>query len=181
MNPLHDIADDRIQPDKFVAVIEIPKGSRSKFEIDKDSGMIMLDRVLQTSCRYPINYGFIPRTLCEDGDALDVCVLGGETVYPLTLVNCRPVGVIEMVDNGERDEKIIAIPLYKGNIFSEYNKITDINEVPKYIINEITHFMRVYKDLSKDNNVVVGEIKGRAASEKYIKEAKELYKKSTKK
>ena len=110
MNIWHDIAAERIRPSNFEALIEIPKGSKAKYELDKDTGLLKLDRVLYTSTVYPANYGFIPRTLADDGDPLDVLVLCNETIYPMTLVNCYPIGVIKMIDSGALDEKIIAIP-----------------------------------------------------------------------
>ena len=111
MNIWHDISPERIAFDRFEALIEIPKGSKAKYELDKNTGLVRLDRVLYTSTVYPANYGFIPRTLADDGDPLDVLVLTNETIYPMTLVNCFPIGVIKMIDGGEQDEKIIAIPV----------------------------------------------------------------------
>ena len=109
MNIWHDINSNRINDNDFVAVIEIPKGSKTKYEVDKESGFLMLDRVLSTSTQYPLNYGFIPKTLSGDGDPLDVLVLCSETINPLTLVRCYPIGIIYMLDNGKTDEKIIAL------------------------------------------------------------------------
>ena len=109
-NIWHDISPSRIQPDDFVAVIEIPKGSKKKYELDKETGLIILDRVLHTSTHYPANYGFIPRTYGDDGDPLDVLVLCSEEMDPLTLVRCYPIGYISMLDGGKNDEKIVAIP-----------------------------------------------------------------------
>ena len=109
-NIWHDISPSRIQPEDFVAVIEIPKGSKKKYELDKETGLIILDRVLHTSTHYPANYGFIPRTYGDDGDPLDVLVLCSEEIDPLTLVRCYPIGYISMLDGGKNDEKIIAIP-----------------------------------------------------------------------
>ena len=110
MNIWHDIPDERISPDNFFAVIEIEKGSKVKYELDKETGMLMLDRVLYTSTHYPASYGFIPRTYADDGDPLDVLVLCSEPIIPMSLVQVYPFGVISMVDNGRNDEKIIAIP-----------------------------------------------------------------------
>ena len=110
MNILHDIDPKRISPNDFIAVVEIPKGSKNKYELDKETGLIILDRVLYTSTHYPANYGFIPLTFADDLDPLDVVVLCSEPLDPLTLVRCYPVGVIKMLDNGRSDEKIIAIP-----------------------------------------------------------------------
>ena len=174
MNPWHDIHPSKIKAEEFLTVIEITKGSKNKYEICKDSGMLLLDRVLSTATRYPCNYGFIPKTLSEDGDPLDVLVLGSEEVLPLTLVKCAPIGLIEMIDNGERDEKIIAVPIYKGSVYAQFK---DVSEISASIVNEIMHFLRVYKDLEKDNKVEIKPLKGRNNAIKIIKEAMDLYKK----
>jgi len=166
MNILHDIDDKRITPEEFVAVIEIPTGSKVKYEIDKETGMIMLDRILGSGFSYPMNYGFIPRTLCEDGDALDVFVVTGKTLYPLSLVKCKPLGLIRMVDCGERDEKIIAVPCDDPN-----------NELPKNVVTEITCFLKNYKSDNPKKIVEVKAFEGRDAAVAIIKEAKDLYKK----
>ena len=110
MNLWHDIAPARVRPEDFFAVIEIEKGSKNKYEMDKETGALRLDRILYTSTHYPANYGFIPRTWADDGDPLDVLVLCSECIRPLSLVECYPIGVISMEDSGSLDEKIIAIP-----------------------------------------------------------------------
>lgn len=143
MNIWHDINPDRITPDEFVAVVEISKGSKKKYELDKETGLIKLDRILYTSTHYPANYGFIPRTYGDDKDPLDVLVLCSEPLEPLTLVKCYPIGVMKMIDNGMGDEKIIAIP-YDDPTYNSYN---DISELPNHIFAEIQHFFMVYKDL----------------------------------
>ncbi|MBR2480880.1 MAG: inorganic diphosphatase, partial [Clostridia bacterium] len=109
-NIWHDISRERINVDDFLAVIEIPKGSKNKYELDKETGCLILDRVLFTSTHYPANYGFIPRTFAEDLDPLDVLVLSSEVIVPLALCRCYPIGMISMTDNGFEDTKIIAIP-----------------------------------------------------------------------
>ena len=119
MNIWHDIDEKRIHPEDFISVIEIKKGSKKKYELDKETGFIILDRILYTSTHYPANYGFIPRTLADDGDPLDVLVLSNEEIDPLVLVRCYPIGVITMLDNGKNDEKIIAIP-YEDPMFNTY-------------------------------------------------------------
>ena len=126
MNIWHDIDRERIKPESFMAVIEITKGSKNKYELDKQTGLLILDRVLYTSTHYPANYGFIPLTYAEDNDPLDVLVLCQECIDPMTLVKCFPIGVIKMIDNGDVDEKIIAIPI-KDPSLSDYN---DIQELP---------------------------------------------------
>ena len=106
MNIWHDIDPSRITPSNFEALVEIPKGCKAKYELDKETGILKLDRVLYTSTVYPANYGFIPRTLADDGDPLDVLILCNESIYPMTLMNCYPIGVIKMIDSGALDEKI---------------------------------------------------------------------------
>lgn len=149
-NIWHGIQPARITPRDFIGVIEIPKGSKMKYELDKETGLLILDRVLYTSTHYPANYGFIPRTYGDDLDPLDVLVLCSESLAPMTLVRCYPIGVIRMVDNGRNDEKIIAIP------FSDptYNQFQSIDELPKHVFNEMAHFFSVYKALEKKETVV---------------------------
>ena len=143
MNILHDINPNRINEDKFVAVIEISKGSKNKYELDKETGLLLLDRVLFTSTHYPANYGFVPRTLSEDGDPLDVFVYCTQEIQPMSLVECRPIGAIDMVDNNQIDTKLIAVPLGDPT-YSAYNEIDDL---PPHLIDELMHFLRVYKEL----------------------------------
>ncbi len=150
MNIWHDINKKRIAPRKFEALIEIPKGSKAKYELDKETGLLKLDRILYTSTVYPANYGFIPRTLADDGDPLDVLVLCNETIYPMTLMQCYPIGVIKMIDGGSLDEKIIAIP-FKDPM---YNTYLDIHELPKHIFDEMMHFFEVYKKLEHKKTTV---------------------------
>ncbi len=150
MNIWHDISPKRITPKDFVAVIEISKGSKIKYELDKATGMIMLDRILYTSTHYPANYGFIPRTYADDKDPLDVLVLCSETLYPKTLVRCYPIGVIRMIDNDRQDNKIIAIPFDDPT----YNTYRDIDELPTHIFDEMMHFFRVYKELENKSTAV---------------------------
>ncbi len=149
-NIWHDIDPKRITPTDFVCVIEIPKGSKKKYELDKETGLLILDRVLYTSTHYPANYGFIPRTYGDDLDPLDVLVLCSESIAPLTLARCYPIGVIRMIDNGRGDEKIIAIPFNDPT----YNQYRNINELPNHIFDEMSHFFSVYKALEKKETVV---------------------------
>ncbi len=143
MNIWHDISKERITTNDFMAVIEIERGSKKKYELDKETGILALDRVLYTSTHYPANYGFIPRTYAEDDDPLDVLVLCSEPIEPMVLVRCFPIGVITMVDNSRNDEKIIAIP-FGDPMYSGYN---DISVLPQHIFNEMKHFFSVYKAL----------------------------------
>ena len=155
MNIWHDIDPKRITPTDFMALIEIPKGSKNKYELDKETGLVMLDRVLHTSTHYPANYGMIPRTYADDYDPLDVLVLCSEPLHPSTLVRCYPIGAIKMIDNGANDEKIIAIPFGDPT----YNSYKDISELPKHILDEMAHFYTVYKQL-ENKTTAVDEIIG---------------------
>lgn len=150
MNIWHDISPDEITPNNFSAVIEISKGSRCKYELDKKTGMLRLDRVLYTATHYPANYGFIPRTYADDGDPLDVLVICSEQIIPMTLVQVYPIGAMRMIDGGKLDDKIIAVP------FSDptYKDIRSINELPPHIFDEIMHFFTVYKQLENKQTAV---------------------------
>lgn len=164
MNIWHDIDSSRINPLDFTVVIEIPKGSKAKYELDKQTGFLILDRILHTSTHYPANYGFIPRTYADDGDPLDVLVLSSEIMYPLTLVRCYPIGVMTMLDNGKNDEKIIAIPFNDPS----YNEYSDISQLPKHIFDEMAHFFSVYKSL-ENKETAVDEVQGADAAIDIIK------------
>lgn len=150
MNIWHDIDPAQITPTDFTAVIEIPKGSSCKYELDKQTGLIRLDRVLYTATHYPANYGFIPRTYADDGDPLDVLVLCSMPLYPLTLVRVYPIGCMRMIDGGKLDDKIIAVP------FSDptYNGVNSVDGLPPHIFDEIMHFFSVYKQLENKQTAV---------------------------
>ncbi len=150
MNIWHDINPKLITSKRFFAVIEISKGSKIKYELDKKTGMLKLDRILYTSTHYPANYGFIPRTYADDSDPLDVLLLCSEIINPMTLVECYPIGVIRMMDNGHNDDKIIAIPFEDPT----YNSYKDISELPEHIFNEMMHFFTVYKELEHKTTAV---------------------------
>ena len=169
-NIWHDINPDRIKPSDFIAVIEIPKGSKKKYELDKETGLIYLDRVLYTSTHYPCNYGFIPRTYGDDEDPLDVLVLCSEDIEPMSLVRCYPIGVITMLDNGKRDEKIIAIPFGDPT----YSNYSSIGELPNHIFQEMQHFFRVYKTL-EHKDTVVNEAEGKYRALEVIQECLDHY------
>lgn len=171
MNIWHDIDENRISAETFCAVIEIPKGSKSKYELDKETGLLRLDRVLYTSTHYPANYGFIPKTYAEDNDPLDVLVLCSETIYPLSLVECYPIGVITMTDNGETDEKIIAIPLNDPS----YNMYKNITDLPQHIFDEMAHFFTVYKAL-EGKDTAVDKVEEKSVAQYIIKKAIRFYK-----
>ena len=171
MNIWHDISEERIKAKSFEALIEIPKGCKVKYELDKETGLLKLDRVLYTSTVYPANYGFIPRTLAEDGDPLDVLVLCGETIYPMTLINCYPIGVIKMIDGGSLDEKVIAIPFRDPT----YNGYYDIHELPNHVFDEMMHFFEVYKTL-EHKQTTVKEICHRDEAVEIINKCISMYK-----
>lgn len=171
MNIWHDIKEERIKKDDFISVIEITKGGKNKYELDKETGMLKLDRVLYTATHYPANYGFIPRTYAEDNDPLDVLVLCQEDINPLTLVETYPIGVLIMTDSEQRDEKIIAVAK-KDPFLNVYN---DITEIPPHISSEIKHFFEVYKQLEQ-RETVVEEILSREEAEKIIQKSIEKYK-----
>ena len=166
MNILHDIDPARIHPEDFIAVIEIEKGSRKKYELDKETGFLIMDRILYTSTHYPANYGFIPRTLSEDGDPLDVLVLCSEPIDPLVLVRCYPIGVITMLDEGQKDEKIIAIP-FDDPTFNPYRTI---EAIPSHVFTEMRHFFKVYKELER-KETAVNEIEGRTSATKVVEDS----------
>ena len=149
-NIWHDISPKRINPEDFVCVVEISKGSKKKYELDKATGMLSLDRILHTSTHYPANYGFIPRTYGDDLDPLDVLIICSEDIEPMTLVRCYPIGVIKMIDNGSMDEKIIAIP-YGDPTYKNYY---DVHELPAHVFQEMMHFFEVYKTLEHKKTTV---------------------------
>jgi len=165
-NIWHDISPKRIHPDDFMCVIEISKGSKKKYELDKETGYLMLDRILHTSTHYPANYGFIPRTYGDDNDPLDVLLLCSEQIEPMTLVRAYPIGVISMVDNGRNDEKIIAIPFNDPN----NNMYKDISELPMHVFDEMRHFFTVYKNL-ENKTTAVNEVSNREEALKIIDKA----------
>ena len=169
-NVWHSISPKRINPTDFICVVEITKGSKKKYELDKESGFLMLDRILYTSTHYPANYGFIPRTYGDDGDPLDVLLICAEPIEPMTLVRAYPIGVISMVDNGRQDEKIIAIPFGDPN----YNHYSDISELPTHIFDEMRHFFQVYKSL-ENKTTAVKEVRPREDAVRIIEEGIESY------
>lgn len=170
MNIWRDIDEARVRPTDFIAVVEITKGSKKKYELDKPTGMLILDRVLYTATHYPMNYGFIPRTYADDGDPLDVLILCSESIDPLTLVRCYPIGVMRMEDGGMRDEKIIAIPFGDPT----YTPYRDISELPRHIFDELCHFFSVYKQL-EGKTTVVDDVGDRAEAVDIIRHCIEGY------
>ena len=171
MNIWKDINPERIQPNDFIVCIEIEQGSKNKYELDKETGLIILDRVLYTSTHYPMNYGFIPLTYCGDHDPLDVFVLCSQPIEKLSLVRCYPIGMIVMTDRGEDDTKLIAIPY--GD--PQYNTYKDINQLPQHIFDELMHFLRVYKEL-ENKPVKIGKLGGAEEAKQAVEDALQLYK-----
>lgn len=169
-NIWHDISPKRINAEDFICVVEISKGSKKKYELDKETGLIMLDRILYTSTHYPANYGFIPRTYGDDQDPLDVLLLCSEPLEPLCLVRAYPIGVISMIDNGRNDEKIIAIPFNDPT----YNQYTNIDQLPPHIFDEMRHFFSVYKNL-ENKTTAVNEVSGREAAISIIQSSIDNY------
>ena len=172
MNIWHDFPEKDIKANDFSAVIEISKGSKCKYELDKETGMLRLDRVLYTATHYPANYGFIPRTYADDGDPLDVLVLCSEPIVPMTLVQVYPIGAMRMIDGGKQDDKIIALP------FSDptHRGVSSIDELPPHIFDEIMHFFIVYKQL-ENKQTAVKELFDRAEAEEIVRRAIGDYKK----
>lgn len=170
MNINDTISEERIKPEDFVAFIEIEQGSKNKYELDKETGLIILDRILYTSTHYPMNYGFVPRTYCDDGDPLDVFVLCSQPIEKMSLVRCYPIGVVGMTDGDKNDDKIIAIPF--GD--PQYNGYSDIEELPYHIFDELKHFLGVYKQL-ENKKVEVKKIYGAKEAKETIERAKDLY------
>ena len=171
MNSWHDIDQNRIEPHDFLAFVEISKGERTKYELDKKSGYLILDRVLYTSTHYPANYGFIPKTLADDDDPLYVLILCNEAIKPMVLVRCYPIGVIKMEDNDSQDEKIIAIP-FNDPTYNSYRSIADL---PAHIFEEMRHFFTVYKQL-EGKSTAVAEVMGVEEAHEVIQQSINNYK-----
>ena len=171
MNPWHDISAERIRPYDFLTIIEIEKGSKKKYELDKETGLLILDRILYTSTHYPANYGFIPKTYADDNDPLDVLVLCSEPIDPMSLIRCYPIGVISMVDDEMSDDKIIAIPFKDPT----YNSYRSIEALPNHIFTEMKHFFQVYKEL-EHKKTAVSEVRGQSDALEIISKAIEQYK-----
>lgn len=170
IHPWHDITPGKDLPKSVNAIIEIPKGSKAKYEIDKESGLMKLDRILFSSVMYPANYGFIPQTYCDDHDPLDILVICSADVYPMTMVEATVIGVMHMIDNGEQDDKIIAVATHDMSV----NYINDISDLPPHTMKEIVRFFQDYKAL-EDKNVTVEQLLDKSYAYKVIQESIELY------
>jgi inorganic pyrophosphatase len=173
MHPWHDTyIDESIITTGFPAVIEIPKGSTNKYELDKETGLLRLDRVLYSAVYYPADYGFIPRTFCDDGDPLDVLVLGQEPVYPLTIVEARAIGVMRMRDEKGVDDKILAVSV-RDPAYAEYR---DKSELPSHVVRQVRRFFEDYKVL-EHKQVIVEDLLGPEAAVGIIADALQMYNK----
>lgn len=172
MNLWHDISLGNNVPEEFNTIIEIGKGSNNKYEIDKETGLIALDRANYSSFPYPFDYGFAPQTLWEDNDPLDVVVLTTFPLQPGILVRVRPVAVMEMIDSGESDYKIIAVPVSD----KRWEDTQDIDDINKHTLKEFKHFFETYKQLKGKNDIVeIKDIKGRSAAIEAINHSVQLY------
>ena len=170
VHPWHDIPINDDIDIKFPAIIEIPRGSKNKYELDKDSGMLRCDRVLYSAVHYPANYGFIPRTWCEDKDPLDILVLGQEPVHPMCILEARAIGVMRMEDQGEADDKIIGVHINDPAMAH----LRDIIELPQHILDELRRFFEDYKQL-EEKHVRVEHFKGRDEAVRIIQQALDDY------
>jgi inorganic pyrophosphatase len=173
MHPWHDTyVDDEQIATTFPVIIEIPKGSTNKYELDKETGLLRLDRVLYSAVYYPADYGFIPRTFCDDGDPLDALVLAQEPVHPLTIVEARALGVVRMRDEKGIDDKVVAVSV-RDPAFADY---TDHKQLPAHVVRQIRRFFEDYKVL-EHKQVIVEDLLGPAEALDVIKDALELYRK----
>lgn len=176
LHPWHEVSPGTNPPEFINGIIEIPKNSRAKYEIDKTSGLIKLDRVIYASMYYPLNYGFIPQTLGEDHDPLDIVVLTQVAVVPLCLIPAKVIGVMRMVDRGEADDKIIAVAEQDASV----SHIRDVGELPEYFRVELKHFFENYKVL-ENKKVVVDEFLPKEKAKEIILQSMDLYKKKFRK
>ncbi|MBC9913222.1 inorganic diphosphatase [Chitinophaga varians] len=171
-NPWHSVSPGSEVPHIVNAIIEIPKGCRAKYELDKESGLLKLDRVLYSSVYYPANYGFIPQSYCDDHDPLDILVLSQVECVPMCIIEAKVIGVMQMVDGGEADDKIIAVAANDMSV----NHINDISELPPHFIDEMRHFFEEYKRLEK-KSVIVEEFQNKEKAEQIIHQSFEDYRK----
>ncbi len=171
MNIWKDVNPGKDAPKIINVIIEIPKGSRNKYELDKDSGLIKLDRVLYSPFHFVFDYGFVPQSYWEDDDPLDVMVLVNEPTVPGCLVTARPIGVMEMIDGGDKDHKILAVPVKDPR----FDHIKDLKDVGEHMLKEISHFFEHYKDL-QNKKVEVKGWQGKEEAEKVILKSIKMYK-----
>ncbi len=171
LHPWHGASYGDAAPAQVNGLIEIPQGSRSKYEIDKETGLLMLDRVIHSSFHYPVNYGFIPQTLGHDGDPLDILVLCSQSIQPLCLVDATVIGNMQMIDSGEADDKIIAVATKDPSV----NYIKEIDELPRHFITELKNYFEQYKVL-ENKEVLIKDFQNKETAYEVIREAIELYK-----
>jgi len=174
-NPWHHVSFGDKSPEYVQAIIEIPKGCKAKYELDKDSGLLKLDRILFSSVHYPANYGFIPQTYCDDHDPLDILVICSEDVVPMCLIEAKVIGVMQMIDGNEQDDKIIAVAKNDMSV----NYIDDIEQLPPHTLVEMRRFFEDYKK-SENKEVIVENFLPKAQAHKIILDAIELYEKKFK-
>lgn len=174
LHPWHSLEPGDKVPEIVNAVIEIPMGSKVKYELDKRSGLIKVDRILYGAVFYPANYGFIPQTYCEDKDPLDILVLCQEAVYPRSIMEARVIGSMGMTDGGYADDKIIAVHT-TDPAFMDYN---DIEQLPPFLLNELKKFFEDYKKLEKTKGVAVDDFMGKSDAKKILRNALDMYKKN---
>jgi inorganic pyrophosphatase len=172
LHPWHGAHYGKEVPEKVNALIEIPQGSRTKYENDKETGLLIMDRVIHSSFHYPVNYGFIPQTLGLDGDPLDILVLCSQMIQPLCLVEATVIGNMQMIDSGEEDDKIIAVATNDPSV----NHIRNISELPRHFFNELKHYFEEYKVL-ENKEVRIDNFQTKEEAYGIIKDAIELYKK----
>ncbi len=172
MNPWHSVPIGKDAPDVVNGIIEIPKNTRAKYELDKVSGMLKLDRVLYSSVYYPANYGFIPQTFCDDNDPLDIVILSQLEIVPLCIVPAKVIGALRMVDKGEADDKIIAVAMKDMSV----SHINDITEMPEHFFKELRNFFEDYKKL-EHKEVKVEELQNREVALEIVQKSIEDYKK----
>jgi inorganic pyrophosphatase len=172
INPWHNVSPGNKLPDIVNGIIEIPKGSRAKYELDKESGLLKLDRVLYSSVYYPANYGFIPQTYCDDKDPLDILILSQIDIVPMCIVSAKVIGVMRMLDNGEADDKIIAVAEGDPSV----SHINDISELPQHFVSELRNFFEDYKKLEK-KTVVVEDFFNKNTAIQILHDSFKMYKK----
>ena len=169
-NPWHHVSPGDHVPQAVNGIVEIPKGSKGKYEIDKSSGLLRLDRVLYSSVHYPANYGFIPRTYCDDNDPLDILIISSIDVFPLCLLEAKVIGVMHMIDDNEQDDKIISVASNDMAV----NYVNDISELPPHTVVELQRFFEDYKKL-EHKQVVVEQFLGREEAYRIVASAVRLY------
>lgn len=170
LHPWHGVETGRDKPEIVTAIIEVPRGAKTKYELDKLSGLLKVDRILYSAVHYPANYGFIPKTYCDDNDPLDILVLGQESVVPLSMLRAKPIGLMKMIDQGEADDKIIAVHVDDP----EYATYNSIDELPPHILKTLQRFFEDYKVL-ENKEVIIEAFQGPEEAKKAILDACRLY------